>query len=361
LEYVLSNALFALGQREKMRPQPAQLVRSFITILLLAATALACGEPTIGSPVPDAGLEADASFDSDAGEPTDASEPIDAGDPTDGSLPDAGPIGDGGPVRVRMLAGNLTTGTRMNYNAGEGIRIFQGLRPDIAMIQEFNYGDNSPATLRGFVDTTFGPEFFLFREPQSSIDTMPNAIISRYPIVESGEWDDPAAINRDLAWARIDVPGPTDLWVMSVHLRTSNATDRNRGATVAVQMLSEVMAPGDLLAFGGDFNTASRTEACITTLSAIVDTSAPYPVDQNNNGNTSAKRSSPLDWLLANSELRALEVPVEIGANSFPSGLVFDSRVYSPLEDVAPVLATDSAATGMQHMAVVRDFLFPQQ
>jgi len=37
---------------------------------------------------------------------------------------------------------------------------------------------------------------------------------------------------------------------------------------------------------------------------------------------------------------------------------VFDSRVYTPLSDVAPVLSTDSAATNMQHMAVVRDFAF---
>jgi hypothetical protein len=39
---------------------------------------------------------------------------------------------------------------------------------------------------------------------------------------------------------------------------------------------------------------------------------------------------------------------------------VFDSRVYTPLEDVAPVLRADSQATNMQHMPVVKDFLLAE-
>ena len=49
-------------------------------------------------------------------------------------------------------------------------------------------------------------------------------------------------------------------------------------------------------------------------------------------------------------------MPVVIGENSFANGLVFDSRVYTPLSDVAPVVQSDSGATNMQHMAVIRDF-----
>jgi hypothetical protein len=41
---------------------------------------------------------------------------------------------------------------------------------------------------------------------------------------------------------------------------------------------------------------------------------------------------------------------------SFASGLVFGSRVYTPLADVPPITAADSAADGMQHMPVVRAF-----
>jgi hypothetical protein len=50
---------------------------------------------------------------------------------------------------------------------------------------------------------------------------------------------------------------------------------------------------------------------------------------------------------------------VVIGAASFAPGLVFDSRVYTPLSDVAPVVVGDSGASGMQHMAVIRDFALP--
>ena len=46
---------------------------------------------------------------------------------------------------------------------------------------------------------------------------------------------------------------------------------------------------------------------------------------------------------------------VVFASHSFPKGLVFDSRVYTPLSDVAPVLQLDSG--NAQHMAVVKDFV----
>jgi len=47
-----------------------------------------------------------------------------------------------GEVRLRLVAANTTSGTQQSYDPGHGIRIFQGLKPDVVMIQEFNYGDN---------------------------------------------------------------------------------------------------------------------------------------------------------------------------------------------------------------------------
>jgi hypothetical protein len=47
---------------------------------------------------------------------------------------------------------------------------------------------------------------------------------------------------------------------------------------------------------------------------------------------------------------------VVLPSHTFGSGLVFDSRVYTPLTDVSPVVSTDSGATGMQHMAVIKNF-----
>lgn len=40
-------------------------------------------------------------------------------------------------------------------------------------------------------------------------------------------------------------------------------------------------------------------------------------------------------------------------------GLVVDTRIYTPLGDLAPAELADSDAANMQHMAVVRDFLVP--
>ena len=91
----------------------------------------------------------------------------------------------------------------------------------------------------------------------------------------------------------------------------------------------------------------------------MVLTAAPHPADGSGNGNTSAPRSKPYDWLLADPDLSPLGVPVVVGQRGFAAGLVFDSRVFTPLADVGPVQAGDSAAQNMQHMPVVRDFRIP--
>lgn len=270
----------------------------------------------------------------------------------------AGGQGGGTPptVRVRLVAANTSSGNFQSYTPGEGIRIFQGLKPDIAMIQELNYGDNSAAAISEFVTVAFGSGFSHYREPAVGI---PNGIVSRYPIIESGQWDDPKTSDREFAWAKIDVPGPAPLWAVSVHLRTKTVADREDEAKALVAHLSKVVAKGDLVVVGGDLNSGSRTEAAVEVLRQIVIAAAPYPADQGGNEATNAPRSQALDWLIANEPLHAVATPVAIGAQLFPAGLVFDSRVYAPLTDVAPVQQGDSGAPGMQHMAVVRDFMLP--
>jgi hypothetical protein len=188
-------------------------------------------------------------------------------------------------------------------------------------------------------------------------------VISRWPIVASGSWDDSTMSNRGFAWARIDIPGDKNLWVVSVHLKASNASDdltqRQSQAQQLVAYIKANVPSGDFLLIGGDCNTYSYNEACLGTLGEIVDVSAPRPVDQAGDPDTNSGRSSPYDWVLAETELDALETPVQIGSLSFANGLVFDSRVFSPLSLVSPVLSTDSAATNMQHMAIVRAFSVP--
>jgi endonuclease/exonuclease/phosphatase family metal-dependent hydrolase len=258
-------------------------------------------------------------------------------------------------AHLRLVTGNLTSGNNQAYEA-PGIRIFRGVAPDVAMVQEFNVATNSAADLRSFVDQAFGTEFSFVRGAASG--QIPNGIVSRYPIVDRGEWLDTEVANRDFVWARIDIPGPTDLVAISVHLLTSSATERNLEAGELVQNIGGLPADAYVV-LGGDFNTDTRTESCVQTLSAVLATGGPPPADQANLSTTNSPRSKPYDWVLVNTALEALATGVTIGDNVLDHGLVVDTRVYTPIADLAPALAGDSGEPNMQHMAVVRDFTLP--
>ncbi len=253
-------------------------------------------------------------------------------------------------LALRVMAANTTSGTQQSYEA-PGIRIFQGLTPDIVLVQEMKFAGG----LRAFVDTAFGKSFSYYVETR--VGGIPNGIVSRYPILDSGTWLDTNVSDRAYAWARIDVPGPTDLWAVSLHLLTTGIAQRDAEAKELITNIQANIPPGDFLVVGGDLNTDATDELALLDLATVVVVNAPFPVDQASNGNTSTNRNRPHDWVLASPGLDTLAVPVAIGASSFPAGLVFDSRIYAPLAEVAPILATDSAVTGMQHMPVVRDFM----
>ncbi len=259
------------------------------------------------------------------------------------------------PMTIRIMAANLTSGDDQSYDPGEGIRIFQGLQPDIVLIQEFNYGNNTIDDLNEFVITAFGESFYYAREVNKQI---PNGVISRWPIVDGGYWNDTRVSNREFVWARIDLPGPTDLWAVSVHFLTTSSGDRASEAYQLVNYIQEQVPAGDFLVIGGDLNTNSDGEQAIDTLEQVVST-AYRPVDGAGNPNTNESRSKPYDWVLPNDLLEAFHTSVVIGSSTYPTGLVFDSRVYEPLSEVYPVQYNDSGAPGMQHMGVVRDFAVP--
>jgi endonuclease/exonuclease/phosphatase family metal-dependent hydrolase len=254
------------------------------------------------------------------------------------------------------MAANLTSGNFQSYDPGHGLRIMKGAKPDIVLIQEFNYKTSTPANLQEMTDDVLGGPGFFYRE-QGQI---PNGVISRYPILESGSWDDPETTNREFAWARIDVPGPRDLWAVSVHFLTKNAAARDKEAIALVKLIQSKIPAGDLLTVGGDFNTDVNTEPCFASLTPVLVTTGPFPADQDGNENTNAGRTKPYDWVLADSDLQALEIPVKVGAQTFPAGLVIDTRVYSPIADLSPAQTSDSGGPSMQHMGVLRDFLLPE-
>jgi endonuclease/exonuclease/phosphatase family metal-dependent hydrolase len=278
------------------------------------------------------------------------STPDDAAIVDSGSSQEAPASDGGGTTRVRVMAANLTSGNDQSYDT-PGIDIFQGLLPDVVLIQEFNYASG---TLRSLVDTAFGTEFSFYVEPQTG--GIPNGVVSRFPITESGVWTDANTPDRAFVYARIDVPGPIDLWAVSVHLLTTGATERATEATQLLGYVQSQVPAGDYLVVGGDFNTDTTDEQALATLSAVVVTAPPCPADQSGNTDSSINRDHPHDWVLAGPSLDARKEPVVIGGGTFANGLVFDSRVFTPLSDVPPVVSTDSGATGMQHMPVVRDF-----
>lgn len=263
-------------------------------------------------------------------------------------------------TRMRLLAGNLTSEHNQSYVV-HGIRILKGLRPDVALLQEYRFGRNTPADMKRFVTEAFGPEFHAHGRLASEDGAIPNGIVSRWPIIAGGEWRDPEIGNRDFTWARIDIPGPRDLWAVSVHLKAGGESNRREAeARALVEEIRKAVPADGYLAIGGDFNTANRNEACLVRLGGVVKVGAPFPSDQHGNGNTNTSRSKPYDWVLVDPRLDALEVPVVIpGRPEFRDGLVFDSRTFSPLGAVQPVESGDSQAEGMQHMAVVRDFQLP--
>lgn len=284
-----------------------------------------------------------------------AVDPDGAADPTPATWSWEVALPPAGTAPMRLVAANLTSG---NYQAYEdpGIRILQGLDADVVLIQEFNYGDNGPEDLRAFVDQAFGVEFAFYREPDGQI---PNGIVSRWPILESGRWEDAESPNREWAWARIDVPGPVDLWAVSLHLLTRNASTRALQAEGLLPHLKALPA-GDYLVVGGDLNTAHTAEAALAILDEVVDADGPWPADQEDVTGTNASREKPYDHLLVDDDLGTWSVPVRVGEAAFTHGLVFDSRVYAPLADVPPVRVGDSGVAGMQHMAVIKDFELPE-
>ncbi len=266
-------------------------------------------------------------------------------------------------LTIRVMAANTTSGNFSSYQ-DPGIRIFQGLKPDIVAIQEFRYNASAAdENLRLLVDTAFGTNFHYYREPYTGGGDIPNGIVSRWPIINAGSWDDASAPNRGFAWAQIDLPGTNDLYVVSVHLLTSSSGIRATEAAQLKALIQSEFPPNAWVIVGGDMNTSSRDEAAINTFKTFLSDS-PIPSDEISadpakRDKTNASRNSPYDYVLPSFALTNYLTSVVVGAHTFPGGLVFDSRVYPALSDVAPVHSGDSGAANMQHMAVIKDFLIP--
>ncbi len=173
---------------------------------------------------------------------------------TNAEAPDAGTT-----TNMTIMAANISSGNNQEY-LGPGVRIFQALQPDIICIQEFNVTD---ATVRAFVNRVFGPEFQYICEPGMSI---PNGIISRWPIVASGVWEaaDSYYADRNYVWATIAIPGPTNLHAVSVHLSTESA-ERPGEAVTLTNYIRKSFNTNEYIVLAGDLNLDSDSETALTT------------------------------------------------------------------------------------------------
>ena len=354
------------------------------------------GEMVVDAGLPDAALDAgvedagqlDAGIDSGVDAGLDDAGTADAGD--DAGVPDAGTDAgtfDGGPTqRIRVMAANLTAGNNQNYNVppgdvapGPGPRIILGAHPDVVMLQELRFGSDDDAGMQTFADLLLGPGAYWCREVIDSAGDLPNGIFSRFPILGCGEWQDSRVTNRDYAWAHLDVPGPRDLWAISVHLHTTAASRPIEGAELRANVLNNLPA-GDFVVLGGDLNTDSSDPLVEPIFDALDDVFVvqPQPSDQFGNpatntnrlirladGGADPMRNKPYDWVMANPALTAREVPVVLtdGVTTYtlPHGFIIDTRVFDAgtIGLIAPAQLGDSAALNMQHMGVVRDFDLP--
>lgn len=257
--------------------------------------------------------------------------------------------------KIRIVSADPANPATSRYDRPEGTRILQGIAPDIVLLQQFNVGNDSTG-IAAYVTSTFGAGFSYVRGSASGTGSIPTGIVSRYPILTQGEWDDVQSPNRDFTWACLDIPGDTNLWVVSVHFSTV-ANTRPLQASALVSLIQANIPASDYLVVGGIFNSDTRTETQFATLAAVVDTSGPHPADQNGNENTNSARTRPYDSLFANAAFRARQSELALGGGSFPNGLVVDTRQFTPLAALNPALLNDSAE--ISHMPVVKEFTIP--
>lgn len=241
-------------------------------------------------------------------------------------------------------------------------RIFQGLKPDIIAIQEFNVTNSGGH--RAFIDQWLGSNYTYFVEEPHRTCPMPNGIISRWPIVASGVWLDPDPnFNRHFAWASIMLPNTNMVHVVSVHIKASSGADnevrRVEEARSLTNYIAQFFPKNEFVALCGDLNAQTRSEPALQVLLNEF-SDVDQPTDQQGNNNTSSTRGKPYDFILPNAALLARSEVVWQDENKFSEGMLFDSRLWNP--PPVPIYPEDSAAAGVQHMCIVKQFsMMPQR
>jgi hypothetical protein len=263
---------------------------------------------------------------------------------------------------LRVMSWNVS---KLTTKAGiETVRIIQGLQPDVACIQEWYVDYPADYDFSGWVSAAFGPEFVYHR---ASSGYQPNGIVSRWNILSSGSWPDLQRANYYHDWAVIDLPGDTNLQVVSVHLHSSDEGIRIEQIKDVIDYIEANFSNSHYVMINGDFNTANRTSQPIPTLlnsanwsgSCWVTTSDGTPVDQvGGDDDTNLVRTSNYDWLIPNLLLGNSIMDLDLGEDSgvYAGGIVFDSRVFMPLSAVAPIQYGDTANGDQDHCPIMKSY-----
>ncbi len=263
--------------------------------------------------------------------------------------------------KLRIMAANTTSGTDQLYEA-PGMNMFYAMDPDIILVQEFaESAEDVVDKLKSYFHTDY--------HYYAGNGRIGNGIIVKGDLSIKDTFSMPSVVrtirDREYNAAIIDLPGDKDLIAVSLHLYTkcndeyaemSSPSQRSEYPAVA-EFIQSILDTGDYyVAVGGDFNSRS-SELVDLNWSGLLATNVTYPRDQEGNWKTNSARRQHYDWLLVDPKLQSYSVPTQIGDVEYPNGYVLDSRVQDPISAIAPVQYSDSAATNMQHMPVIRDFV----
>ena len=266
---------------------------------------------------------------------------------------------------IKVMTANLNSGVPdySDWYRESAENIFEGLEPDIVLIQEFNLP--SGTTHAEFINRVFGLGFDYYCEPDIGGDwAMPNGVISRWPIKSSGKWNDSQLTNRSFVWAVIDIPGDIDLQVVSIHLKSGGSNDDIQTRTSEASQLKNYVAVNfdnnKYIIVGGDLNLQYDGQSPFSTFESYLDATDHRPRDRDGDTDTNSTtpRSKPYDWIMPNTLMDHQHTTIHIGSESqaYSEGIVFDSEVFTPLNSVPPIVSGDSRASGCTHMAVMKAF-----
>jgi endonuclease/exonuclease/phosphatase family metal-dependent hydrolase len=253
-------------------------------------------------------------------------------------------------VTFTVATANLSDSTTQAYR-DPGIRLLQALDPDVIGMQEFNFQGGTTADLVKRLFPAGNRDFC--RERGGA--RLPNGVISRFPVLAWGQWEDPYVKNRQLFWATVRLSGRTKLHVVSVHLVQNRANRRIPEADYLVQCIRKQFPAKDYVVLCGDLNTSSRETGVMAVLGRMFDLER-VPADQKGNPNTNSVRTHPYDVVLPNRALAPYEVRTVVGGMGFPDGIVFDTRLWAR----PPFPSRKGDADGnLQHLPVMKTFRVP--